>query len=321
MGERTKTIVAGIAFDSYVMNASGVRDTTLEELKAIADSGSSAVVMKSSTMEPRQGNPEPRYAYFILGSSRGREVQGSLQCMGLPNEGYRKYVKFARIIKTGCGKPVFASVAGLSEKDYPILVGAFQDGEADAIEVNVSCPNLEGKALIGYDFDQVRRILDKIPKQPKPIGLKLPPYLEQRQIQEMADIVKKYGISFITCINSIPNALVIDGTQERPLIRPKKGLGALCGGCIKPVALGNVKMFYDILRGKVSIIGVGGISSGSDAFDFLLTGADAVQIGTCFEKQGPACFARINRELEEILERKGYKSIEQARGKLKFLGE
>ncbi len=83
--------------------------------------------------------------------------------------------------------------------------------------------------------------------------------------------------------------------------------------------MGNVRAFYELLRNKVSIIGVGGIKSGLDAFEFLLAGADAVQIATTFEKEGPVCFKRINREFNKILKRKGYKLIKEAKGKLKSL--
>ena len=135
----------------------------------------------------------------------------------------------------------------------------------------------------------------------------------------MADLIKKYKISFITCINSVGNTLVIDPESETPVIKPKKWFGGLSGDYIKPIALANVRAFYELLKDKVSIFGVGGIKTGIDVFEFLLAGADAVQIATTFEKEGQSCFVRINSELEEILKRKGYKSIEEVKGKLKYL--
>ncbi len=306
----TKTNIAGINFDSYVMNASGINDSTLEELEVIASSSSSAIVMKSCTLEPRQGNSGPRYV---------RLENGSIQCMGLPNLGYKKYIEFAKKLKEKYQKPVIASVAGLTKKDYPELVNAFQDTEVDMIEINVSCPNLADKKVFAYQSWEVVEILQMTKDlRKKPLGLKLPPYIHGEQ-QGWITRILEYGISFVTCINSLPNTLVIDNEKETPILRPKKGLGALCGSYIKPIALANVYNFFKDLEGGISIIGVGGIETGKDAFEFLLCGADAVQVGTCFEKQGPDCFRRINKELEEILERKGYNSIEQAKGKLKFL--
>lgn len=305
----TKTKIAGIEFQSYVCNASGPLDSTLEELGIIANSASSAIMMKSSTVQPREGNDEPRYVRLPL---------GSIQSMGLPNLGYKEYVKFTSRLKK-YNKPIIASVAGLSVEDYQIMVRAFQKSDADLIEVNLSCPNLEGKPQVAYDFEQTEKVLSIISNLgDKPLGLKLPPYYDFVHHKQMAEIIRKYKISFITCINSVGNTLIIDPELETPVIKPKKGFGGLCGDYIKPIALANVRAFYELLRDEVSIFGVGGIKSGTDAFEFLLAGADAVQVATIFEKEGPSCFKRINQELEEILQRKGYNSIQEVRGKLKY---
>lgn len=306
----TKTKIAGVKLDSYVCNASGPLDSTLEELESIANSKSSAIMMKSCTIEPREGNQEPRYVRLPL---------GSIQSMGLPNLGYREYVKFTSQLKK-YNKPVIASVVGLSIENYGKMVEAFQNSDVDLIEVNLSCPNLEGKPQVAYDFEQTEKVLRRISNLgKKPIGLKLPTYYDFVHHKQMAKLIEKYKISFITCINSVGNTLIIDPEAEMPIIKPKKGFGGLCGDYIKPIALANVRAFYELLGNKISIFGVGGIKTGTDAFEFLLAGADAVQVATIFEKEGLDCFARINSELEEILQRKGYNSIEEAKGKLKYL--
>ena len=298
----TKTKIAGIKVDSYICNASGPLDSTLEELESIANSKSSAIMMKSCTIESRKGNQEPRYVRLPL---------GSIQSMGLPNLGYQEYVKFASQLKK-YNKPVIASVAGLSVEDYEKMVKSFQNSDIDLIEVNLSCPNLEGKPQVAYDLEQTEKVLRRISNlDKKPIGLKLPPFYDFIHHKQMADLIQKYNISFITCINSVGNALIIDPETEAPVIKPKKGFGGLCGDYIKPIALANVRAFYELLGNKISIFGVGGIKTGTDAFEFLLAGADAVQVATAFEKEGIGCFARINSELEEILQRKGYNSIEE----------
>lgn len=314
-----KTKIKNIALDSFVVNASGPNDATLEELEIIGKSDSAAIMMKSCTIEERAGNPEPRYVQLPL---------GSIQSMGLPNLGYKKYIEFSSKLKK-FNKPIIASVAGLSLEEYILMVEAFHKSEADLIEINFSCPNLEGKPVVAYDFEQSENILkainvlgkqlEKQGTKIKPLGLKLPPYFESVHYMNMAKLIKKYELSFITCINSVPNTLIIDIETETPIIKPKKGFGALCGEYIKPIALGNVRTFYEIFRGEVAIFGVGGIKEGKDAFEFLLAGADAVQISTTFEKEGSSCFKRINSELSEIMTRKNYLSIEEAKGNLKYL--
>lgn len=304
----TPTSLANLPLPSYIFNAAGPKDVTWEELKVIGESTSGAITIKTCTIEPRQGNEEPRYADVPL---------GSINSMGYPNLGYREYVKLVPKLKE-FGKPVIASLGVLAASEFPTLIQAFNETQIDFMELNFSCPNLKGKPQIGYDFEMTDRILkDVMGKGKKPIGLKLPPYFDPAHWEQAAAIFKKYPISFLSCINSVGNTLIVDGEKEAPLIKPKGGFGGLGGEYIKPVALANVRAFSQLLGDRMSIVGVGGIRTGMDAFEFLLCGADAVQIGTQFMKEGPECFARIEQELAKILQRKGYKSIAEAKGKLR----
>ncbi len=307
----TQTKLLDKNFHPCVINASGVKDTTFEELESLAKSDSGAIVMKTCTLEPRKGNSEPRCSTTPF---------GLIQSMGWPNLGYKKYIEFAEKIKEKYDKPIIASIGGFSTEDYKKMTLAFQNSKVDLIEISLSCPNLEGHPQIGYDFGETEKLLSQlINLGKKPIGLKLPAYLDSILQEKMARIILKYKISFITCINSLGNSLIIDSQSEKPLIKPRNGSGGLSGDYIKPVALGNICGFYNLLKDKVFIFGVGGIKTGKDAFEFFLAGANAVQIGTTFEKEGVSCFGRINKELKEILERKGYKNIQEAIGNLKFL--
>lgn len=304
--------IAGIEFPSVVLNAVGPKNTNLEELRVVARSASGAVMMKSATMLPRDGNPEPRYAFTGV---------GSVSTSGLPNLGYQAYVDIsAQLKKEFPGKPVGASIAGLEQGEFRTLVQAFQDSEADFIEINThSCPKVGGKQL-AHDPAQMHAMLASVMDLgDKPIGLKLPPYFDQDDIKEMAAVFAQYRIAFLTCIGSVPNGLAIDAETEAALIKPKGGIGTLGGDYSKPVALANVHGFSKAVGGKMAVIGVGGIRTGTDAFEFLLAGADAMQIGTAFYEQGPEVFARVQRELSELLDRKGYKSAVEAKGKMKTL--
>ena len=307
----TFSTLGSVQLSSFIMNASGPNDVTLPELEILARSGSAAIVMKTCTLEAREGNEEPRYTRLPL---------GSINSMGLPNLGYREYIRFAPLLKEISSKPLIASLAGMKPDEFPVLVEAFQDSQVDALELNFSCPNIKGKPQLAYDPEMTSSILTLLkPFKKKPIGLKLPPYFDPVHWEQMAQIVKNFDIQFLTCINSVGNTLVIDPETESPVIRPKGGFGGLGGAYIKPVALANVRAFSQLLGDRLSIIGVGGIDTGLDAFEFLLAGASAVQIGTQFEKEGADCFARIDRELSAILKQKKYPNIAAARGKLKLL--
>jgi len=305
------TKIAGIEFKSCTFNASGPEASTFEELEKIGQSDSAAIMTKSCTLKKRKGNPLPRIFKLPLGYFNSE---------GLPNPGYKTYLKFIPKLRR-YDKPIIVSVAGFSVEEYKILVKTFQKTEVDLIEVNLSCPNIKNQAEpIAYNPKKIEEVLKKISYLGgKPIGLKLPPYPYYSIQQKIADLVKKYSISFLSCTNTLGNALIIDAVKEKPVLKGTQGFGGLSGQYLKPIALGNVRRFYEILKGKISIIGVGGIRTGQDAFEFLLAGADAVQIGTIFIEEGVSCFRRINRELKSILEERGYSSFSRAKGKLKNL--
>ncbi len=302
--------ISGIHFDSCIMNASGPLDATLEELTDIATSGAGGIVMKSCTVEIREGNPEPRYI----------DVEwGSINSMGLPNLGYKYYNGIAPKLKS-YGKPLIASIAGANSQEYKKIVEAFNSSNVDILEINLSCPNVVGRPQIGYDFEMSQEIMGILGDvSEKPWGVKLPPYFDFVHFEEMASILNNSKISFIVSINSIGNALFIDWETEKVLIKPKGGFGGLGGKYIKPTALANVRKFYELLNKKIKIVGVGGIYSGIDAFEFILSGATLLQLGTSFAQEGPQIFERVSRELKTIMEKKGYKSLEDFRGKLKVI--
>lgn len=306
------TTIAQVKFDTCIFNTSGPKDETLPLLKIIGRSKSSAIVMKSCTLEPRAGNPEPRYANLPHHSS--------INSMGLPNLGYKEYVKFSSILKKDFKKPVIASISGMTLEDNLVMFKAFNMSDADIIEFNPGSPNTIGKPIVGYDVEEMDRLLAAVSKVCKKTwGVKLPPYFDFVHFEEIAKVLKKYPIDFITCVNSIGNGLVIDAKRETALIKPKGGFGGIGGKYIKYTALANVRKFYELLGNKIKIIGVGGVFSGIDAFEFILAGASAVQIGTAYIQEGKGVFGRIQKELANFMNKKGYRSIEDFRGNLKPL--
>jgi len=304
------TTIAGVIFPSCFMNAAGALCVTREELEALGRSAAGAIVTKSMTIDARHGNPEPRYYGF---------PGGSINSMGLPNLGYRAYAELIPQLKR-FGKPVIASVAGLTEDDFPTIAEVINAAQPDLIEVNLSCPNIPGKPQIGYDPDVSERLLKKVrPKITVPMGVKLPPYFDPAHHQVMGTMLGRCGVDFLNLINSVGNGLVVDPERETVVIKPKGGFGGLGGRLIKPVALANVRAFSKIFGEKMPIIGTGGVIDGGDAFEHFLCGASAVQVGTVLVEEGVEVFRRLEAELEAVLHRQGYRSIQECRGRLKEL--
>jgi dihydroorotate dehydrogenase (fumarate) len=239
--------------------------------------------------------------------------------MGLPNLGYRAYAELIPDLKR-FGKPVIASVAGLCEEDFTIIADAINAAGPDLIEVNLSCPNIPGKPQIGYDLEASERVMKRTRALiTVPMGVKLPPYFDPAHHEAMGQVIARSGVDFLNVINSVGNGLVVDPERETVVIKPKGGFGGVGGKIIKPVALANVRAFYKLFQGAVPIIGTGGVVDGGDAFEHILCGASAVQIGTTLVEEGLDVFGRLETELAALMAKKGYRSIEDFRGAVKEL--
>ncbi|SFN09676.1 dihydroorotate dehydrogenase (fumarate) [Formivibrio citricus] len=299
------------AFANPLMNASGVWCYDQTELDALNLSAAGAYVTKSCTLEPRAGNPEPRYKATPL---------GSINSMGLPNLGYRFYLDY--VAKHDYArKPLFMSVAGLSLEDNLAMVREIKAANVPAImELNLSCPNVPGKPQIAYDFDAMDAMLAAVCREyDKPFGVKMPPYFDIAHFDAAAEILNRYPqVAFVTCINSIGNALAIDTETETVLIKPKDGFGGIGGDYVLPTALANVNAFFRRCPDK-KVIGCGGVKTGEQVFQHLLAGASLVQVGTALQEEGPAIFARLADELAALMAKKGYKTLGDFQGKLKTL--
>ncbi|USI67535.1 dihydroorotate oxidase [Lactococcus petauri] len=309
---KQETTFAHTKFANPFMNASGVHCMTIEDLQELEKSDAGAYITKSCTLEKREGNPSPRYVDLAL---------GSINSMGLPNLGFDYYLDYVLEVQQNQDKTTFFSIAGMSPEENLEMLDRIQKSAFSGItELNLSCPNVPGKPQLAYDFQATEQLLEKVfAFFKKPLGVKLPPYFDLAHFDQMADILNKFPLTYVNSVNSVGNALYIDTEEEAVVIKPKNGFGGLGGQYIKPTALANVRAFYTRLKPEIQIIGTGGIETGQDAFEHLLCGASMLQIGTALHKEGPEIFPRIIRELQEIMDKKGYQSIDEFRGKLKSL--
>lgn len=307
------TRIGQFEFDNVLMNASGVHCLTAKDLDELAASPAGSLVTKSGTLEPREGNPEPRYHALPM---------GSINSMGLPNLSIDYYIDYAVAFQQSHpDQPIFLSVAGLKPSDYVVLAQKIQASSFTGLtEFNLSCPNVPGKPQIAYDLDTTQQILTQIfDVFKKPAGVKLPPYFDLAQFDEVAAILNQYPLTFINSINSLGNGLVIDAATDTALIRPKGGFGGIGGSYAKPIALANVRAFRQRLKEDIAIIGTGGVTTGQDVYELILCGANMVQLGTVLQVEGVAAFARLTAELTAIMTAKGYSYLNAFRGQLKTL--
>jgi len=323
------TTIAGIPLETCVYNASGPRTGTYSAMNKIALSRSGAVLSKSATSNSQTGNPLPRTWH-----DRSKQRCASLNSEGLPNAGIDYYISNETISESvgETGKPYMISISGYSLIDNLQMIEKIRSAIIDkgakiaALELNLACPNVIGKPIIGYDFSQMEHVLATICHLPcienseiKVLGVKLPPYFDGPHFEAASQIVNKHKglIKFVATINTIGNALAIDTNAEMPMISSNGGFAGLSGPAVKYTALANVRRMRELLDPSISVVGVGGVKDGSDVFEMILCGASAVQVGTCHWIEGPTCFDRICAELQSIMKEKGYKSIDDFKGKLK----
>ena len=294
------------------MNASGVHCMTTTELVELEQSNAGAFITKSCTLNERAGNPEPRYFDVPL---------RSINSMGLPNRGFDYYLDYALNYEKQQTQPLFFSIAGMSAAENLEMLTLIEKSDFQGItELNLSCPNVPGKPQLAYDFEATEDLLQQVfARFTKPLGIKLPPYFDLAHFDQMAEILNQFPLTYVNSINSIGNGLYIDPQKEAVVIKPKEGFGGLGGEYVKPTALANVRAFYTRLKPEIKIIVTGGIRNGQDAFEHLLCGATMLQIGTELHKEGPKIFDHITKELEQIMTEKGYRTIDEFRGKLKTI--
>lgn len=267
------TIRDNFVLPNCIYNASGALCTSTEELQDLYHSNAGAVLSKSCTLHPRQGNPEPRYygwteKTLVGDNSTSDEIFSfSINSMGIPNHGVEYYKTFAEthykeLIDNSpimeMKKPFVISLSGLSvEENIKLLFATENIENVSAIELNVSCPNIVGKPQLGYDFEGLREFLLEVSKKfwpAIPLGLKLPPYFDFAQFEAVAQIIREFPkISYIVCSNSLGNGLWIDTDTETVVIKPKNGFGGVGGSVMKATTLANVHKFYELL-GEPSLV-------------------------------------------------------------------
>ena len=303
-GPDLTTGIGTLTLSTPVMPAAGTFGYGNEYLSLIDPRSLGAIVTKSLSLTPKEGNPPPRIA----------EVPGGVvNSIGLENIGVEAFLREKLPSLTGWGVPIIASFFGETEDEY--LRCAERLGQVEgiaALEANLSCPNVKkGGALFGRDPSAVLRITRGVKGVCEaPLWVKLPPDLFR--VGDLSEAASEGGADAVTLTNTLP-ALVVDLESRRPFLGG--GVGGLSGGAIKPVALRLV--WEAAKRVRIPVIGVGGIRTGQDALEFILVGASAVQVGTA-ALSNPRVFQEMVEEIREFMIQKGISKIEEIRGKFEF---
>jgi len=262
------------------------------------------IVVKGLSREPMDGNPPPRV---------WETEAGMINSIGLQNIGVRAFVKEKLPELRGAGTAIFANVFGYAVEDYIEVIRVLEDAEGvAAYELNVSCPNTKhGGIFFSSDPSLLSEVIRAVrPIARRPLIVKLSPNVAR--IEPLAKAAEEAGADALSLVNTFVS-LAIDPRTRKP--RLGAGFGGLSGPAIKPIA---VRMVYEAARAvKIPVIGLGGISQGLDAAEFLIAGASAVEVGTA-NFWDPTAPLRIARELEQFLEQEGIEHVSNLVGTLKL---
>ena len=265
-----------------------------------------AVVLKGTTREPRLGN-NPHRIY--------ETPMGMLNAIGLQNPGMDIVVDEILPELDFSETRFIANVCGSTIDDYAVVTKRFDDSAIDAIEINISCPNIkEGGVHFGNYPEMSAKVIEACRRQTsKPIIAKLSP--NQTDIQENARLCIEAGSDGLAVINTIMG-MAIDIEERKPIIDNVRG--GLSGPAIKPIALLKVHQVYEVAGPRnIPIIGQGGITTPDDAIEFLIAGATTVGVGTALFYDPLVC-GKINSGLLDYLNRNKMTSVSDVRGSLRL---
>ncbi|MES9900451.1 MAG: dihydroorotate dehydrogenase [Sedimenticola sp.] len=275
-------------------------------VKGFSNRDAGAVCLKGTTLEPRLGN-QPHRVY--------ETPEGMLNAIGLQNPGVTKVVNDILPSLDFSETRFIANVSGSSVEEYEEVTRRFDDSPIDAIEINISCPNVkEGGVAFGNDPAMSARVVEACRRATnKPLITKLSP--NQTDIAANAKGCIEAGSDAFSVINTLMG-MAIDIDSRSPIIGNNQG--GLSGPAIKPVALLKVHQVYQVCRDHgIPIIGQGGVTCAEDALEFIIAGASAVGVGTALFYDPLVC-TKINQGINDYLERHQLQSVMQLTGSLQL---
>ena len=290
----------GLTLKNPVMTASGTFGYGEEYADFIDLTKIGGILVKGTTVNHREGNPYPRMA---------ETPSGMLNAVGLQNKGIDHFVETIYPRIKDIDTNIIVNVSGSTIDDYcavAVKVNALEN--IPAIELNVSCPNVkQGGMAFGVTCAGIEQVVTAVRKvYDKHLMVKLSPNVTN--IAELAMSAEASGADSVSLINTMLG-MAIDAETRRPKLSTITG--GLSGACVKPVAL---RMVWQVSKAvKIPVIGLGGISSATDAIEFMLAGASAIEIGTA-NFIDPAITVKVAQGIVEYCERHGFKNVSDLTG-------
>ena len=299
-----KVKIHDLEIKNPVMTASGTSGFAEELMDFYDVSQLGAILLKGTTLKNRDGNPYPRMA---------ETTSGMLNAVGLQNKGIDYFIDNIYPTIKNYGTSLIVNVNGSTVEEYIELAEKVNElDKIPAIELNISCPNVkEGGMAFGITCPGAEMVTKEVRKvYNKTMIVKLSPNVTN--IADIAKAVESCGADSVSLVNTFLG-MAIDAEKRTPLLSTVTG--GLSGPAIKPIALRMVWQVYNAV--KIPVIGIGGIMNATDAIEFMLAGAAAVQVGTAIFKD-PFAPVKVVNGIEEYLERHKIQSARELTGMLQL---
>ena len=297
-----KVNIGGLQMKNPVMTASGTFGYGLEFADFVPLDQIGGIIVKGSTLRPREGNDYPRMA---------ETAQGMLNCVGLQNKGVDYFCEHIYPQIKDIDTRMIVNVSGSSPDDYAECAARIDAlDRIPAIELNISCPNVhDGGMAFGVTCAGAASVVKAVRERyHKTLIVKLSPNVTD--ITEIARACEAEGADSVSLINTLMG-MSID--VERRCSRLSIGTGGLSGPCVKPVAL---RMVWQVAKAvRIPVIGLGGISNATDAIEFFMAGASAIEIGTA-NFIDPAVTIKVRDGINDWLDAHGCRSLSEIVGAL-----
>ena len=297
---RQNVKIADLELKNPVMTASGTFGYGLEFADLMPLDGIGGIIVKGTTLNPREGNDYPRMA---------ETASGMLNCVGLQNKGVDYFCEHIYPQIKDIDTNMIVNVSGSSPEDYAECAARIDAlDNIPAIELNISCPNVkDGGMAFGVTCAGAASVVKAVRQRyHKTLIVKLSPNVTD--IAEIARAVEAEGADSVSLINTLMG-MAIDIEKRKTLL--SINTGGLSGPCVKPVAL---RMVWQVAKAvKIPVIGLGGISCAKDAIEFLMAGATAIEIGTA-NFLDPAVSIKVRDGINEWLDAHGCKDVSEIIG-------
>lgn len=285
--------IGSASISTPIMNAACSVAKSISDVEALSKTKVSVILVGSITVQPRDGNPEPRW---FVGEGY------ALNSFGMPNGGiefYKTNLPKMIAIAHQADKKFALSIAGFNTAEYVLLAQLADDAKVDLLELNLGCPNVnidgKQKPIVSFDPASLDEIITAVSTVTTvPLMVKVSPYSNPAELANIAQVINASGkVSAVVTTNTFPNGYQTNNGE--PVLA--NTFGGVSSSAMLPISVGQVRQFRNALSDEIAVVGVGGIETAEDAAQYFAAGAEMVQCATLIVRDGHGAIDKLAKSI------------------------